>query len=166
MSLPCPICRALFRVQRHKGNLMCIDFLLMVIRLSGGLYSLCEDLEPQTAVIETDSRLSTMTLDNNNHNPHNHHSSAACTQSSKVNKITQLTPAILFPHPRWLSELSRRGGPWAEVSYRGKTQKLRAKGVMFWSLFVKSPNLSLPAVPHRYSSNLTSGCGEMHHLCF
>lgn len=34
----------------------------MVIRLSGGLYSLCEDLEPQTSVIETDSGLSTMTL--------------------------------------------------------------------------------------------------------
>lgn len=62
MNLPSPVCRVLFRELRHKGNLMCMDFLLMVIRLSGGLYSLCEDLEPQTAVIETDSGLSTMTL--------------------------------------------------------------------------------------------------------
>lgn len=41
---------------------MSMDFLLAVIRLSGGQYSSCEDLEPQTAVIESDSRLSTMTL--------------------------------------------------------------------------------------------------------
>lgn len=41
---------------------MCMDFLLTVIRLSGGLCSLCADLEPQTVVIETDSGLSTMTL--------------------------------------------------------------------------------------------------------
>lgn len=61
MNLPSPLCHALFREQRHKENLMCMDFLLTVIRLSGGLYSLCEDLEPQTAVIETDSGLSTMT---------------------------------------------------------------------------------------------------------
>lgn len=40
---------------------MCMDFLLTVIRLSGGLYSLSEDLEPQTAVIETESRFNTIT---------------------------------------------------------------------------------------------------------
>lgn len=62
MNSPAPLCHALFREQRHKENLMCMDFLLTVIRLSGGLYSMCEDLELQTAVIETDSGLSTMTL--------------------------------------------------------------------------------------------------------
>lgn len=39
-----------------------MDFLLTVIGLSGGLYSLFEDFKPQTVVIETDSRLSTVTL--------------------------------------------------------------------------------------------------------
>lgn len=62
MNVPSLLCHALFGEERHKENLMSMDFLLTVIRLSGGLYSLCEDLEPQTAVIETDSRLSTMTL--------------------------------------------------------------------------------------------------------
>lgn len=62
MDLPSPLCHALFRELRHKGSLMCMDFLLTVIGLSGGLYSLFEDLEPQTVVIETDSRLSTVTL--------------------------------------------------------------------------------------------------------
>jgi len=42
---------------------MCMDFLLTVIRLSEGmLHKLREDLELHTAVIETDSGLSTMTL--------------------------------------------------------------------------------------------------------
>lgn len=60
---------------------MYMDFLLTVIRLSGGLYSLCEDLELQTAVIESDNGLSTMNVDDGNHNPNNHHSSTACAQS-------------------------------------------------------------------------------------
>lgn len=60
---PPPRCHALFRKQRHKDNLMCMDFLLTVVRVSRvGLHRLCEDWGPQTAVIEDDSGLSTMTL--------------------------------------------------------------------------------------------------------
>lgn len=63
MNSPSTLCHALFRAQRHKDNLMLMDFSFNGNKTVRGLvYRLCEDLEPQTVVIETDSGLSTMTL--------------------------------------------------------------------------------------------------------
>lgn len=100
MNVTSSLCPALFREQRHKENLMCMDFLLTVIRLSRGTVQLVWGFGATDSgnwnwqrVEHNDS------VDNNNHNPRNHRSSTACTQSSSVNKITQLTQTVWFHHP-------------------------------------------------------------------
>lgn len=65
---PPPRCHGLFRKRRHKDNLMCMDFLFNSRKgVEGGAVQAARGLEGwggphQTAVIEDDSGLSTMTL--------------------------------------------------------------------------------------------------------
>lgn len=79
MNLSAPLYHTLLRVQGHKDNLMCMDFLLTIIRLSGGAAQAVwgsgatDDSNWNWQRVEHND-----SVDNNNHNYHANHSSSAC----------------------------------------------------------------------------------------